>query len=83
MHRKLKENSPIHYNSSKYCFNFEGNEINPEELKVETNPIIYEAKWKQEEIKYIPDIEKEKKTGGYNVNKIYEFLTNYSREGFN
>lgn len=82
IHRKLKENSPMHYNSSKFCFDFEGNEINPEELKVESNPIIYEAKITQEEIKYIPNIEKEKKTGGYNINKIYEFLAKYSRAGF-
>ena len=82
IHRKLKENSPMHYNSSKFCFDFEGNEINPEELKVEQNPIINEARVTQEEIKYVPDIEKEKKTGGYNNNKIYDFLANYSKAGF-
>ena len=83
IYRKLKENSPMHYNSSKFCFDFEGNEINPEELKVETNPIIKEAKWTQEEFTFIPDIEKQKKTGGYNSNKIYEFFANYSKAGFN
>ena len=82
IHRKLKENSPMHYNSSRFCIDFEGNEINLEELKLEPNPIIQEVKITQEEIKYIPDIEKERKAGGYNINSIYEFLANYSKAGF-
>lgn len=77
----LKENSPMHYNSSKFYFDFEGNEINPAELIVEPTQFV-EVKAVKEKIKYIPDLEKEKKTGGYNTNKIYDFLAIYSKAGF-
>ena len=77
----LKENSPMHYNSSKFCFDFEGNEINPAELIVETTQFV-EVKEIKKKMKYIHDLEKEKKTGGYNINKIYEFLAIYSKNGF-
>lgn len=79
--RKLRENSPTHYNSSKFCLDIYGKLINPEEF-IEQNPITYEpVKPTEEKIVYIRDLDKEKKTGGYDINKIYEFLGKFSRCG--
>ena len=35
-----------------------------------------------EKIKYVVDIEKKKKTGGYDINKIYSFFGNFAKVGF-
>lgn len=81
INKLIKENSPMHYNSSKFYFDFEGNEINPEELIVEQNQIV-ELRPVKEKIIFIADIDKERKSGGYDINKIYEFLSSYSKAGF-
>lgn len=79
---KLEEYNPNHYNSSKFCFDFEGNEISRGETPVEQNPTIIEVKATDENIFYIPDEEKKKKAGGYNIIKINEFFSNYVKVGF-
>ena len=79
--RKLRDNSPTHYNSSRFIIDLEG-EIKLKEDYIEQNPITYErVKPTEEKIEYIKDIDKEKKTGGYDINKIYEFLSIYSKSG--
>lgn len=80
--KKLKENSPTHYNSSKFIIDFEGNEISSEDL-AEQNPINYEPiKQIPKRMAIIHDLDKEKTTGGYNIKKLNEFLINYSKIGF-
>ena len=82
LRRQLKENSPNHYNSSKFCIDFEGNEIIRGETPIEQNTNIIEVKFVEEIISLIKDEEKMKKAGGYNINKIKEFFSNYSKVGF-
>ena len=70
---KIRENSPTHYNNSKFIIDFEGNFEEEKEL----DPIRFLT----DTIKYIPDPEKEKICGGYRINNIYQFLSNFSKGG--
>lgn len=80
--KKIRENSPMHYNSSRFCLDIDGTIRDPYEMN-EQIPINYEpVRVIDKKIEYIKDIDKRKKTGGYDTKKIYEFLNNFSRAGF-
>ena len=72
----IRENSPTQYNNTKICINLEEN-INQEDKNKEIEPI----KIIEEPISYIPNVEKEKISGGYDTNNIYQFLSNFSKGG--
>ena len=73
---KIRVNSPTNYNNSKIFIDLEDHP-NQEEVRREIDPI----KIIEETFNYIPNTEKEKICGGYNINKIYKFLSNFSIEG--
>ena len=72
----IRENSPTQYNNTKICINLEEN-INQEDK----NKVIDPIKIIEEPISYIPNVEKEKISGGYDTNNIYQFLSNFSKGG--
>lgn len=81
MEEKLKNNDPNSYKNLKFVIDYEGNEISQEILK--DNQIKYEPVCAVEgKNKFIEDIEKAKKTGGYDINKIYSFLGIFAKGGF-
>ena len=75
---KIKENSPTQYNNSRIIIDFEGNIKQSVEAVKELDPI----KIIEDTIQYKVDQEKEKICGGYNINSIYQFLSNFSKGGF-
>lgn len=79
--KNLNDNDPKFYKNLKFVLDFEGNEIS-QEMLIE-NQIKYEPVCAVEgKKKYIEDIEKAKKTGGYDINKIYSFLGIFAKAGF-
>lgn len=83
LERKLKDNSPTHYNASKFCFILDNDEIKIEEPSEPKPPINSEPiRPIEEKITFIEDLDKEKETGGYDINKIKEFFIAFSRSGF-
>ena len=72
----IRENSTTQYNNTKICINLEEN-INQEDK----NKVIDPIKIIEEPISYIPNVEKEKISGGYDTNNIYQFLSNFSKGG--
>ena len=83
LRKKLIENSPTHYKNSKFRIDFDGNEINMEDIDEPNNQINYEPiKIIKQTVFYAKDEDKEKTTGGYNIKKLYEFLSDFSKLGF-
>ena len=72
----IRENSPTQYNNTKICINLEEN-INQEDK----NKVIDPIKIIEEPISYIPNVVKEKISGGYDINNIYQFLSHFSKGG--
>ena len=81
--KKVRENSPMHYNSSKFCLIVDDGILrDPYEME-EQNPINMEpVRVVEEKINYIPDLDKRKMTGGYDTKKIKEFFSIFSKAGF-
>ena len=73
---KIRDYSPTHYNNTRICIDLDDNK-NQEEIRRDIDPIVII----EEKIKYIPNKEKEKICGGYNINKLYQFLSNFSKDG--
>ena len=71
------KNSPTNYNNTKICIDFDGNIKQEDVVRKEIDPITII----QETINYIKNPEKEKICGGYNINKIYEFFSVFSKGG--
>jgi len=83
LRKKLIENSPTHYKNSKFIIDLEGNEIFFGDIDDRGDQINYEPlKCIEEKVFYVPDEDKEKATGGYNIKNIYEFLSDFSKLGF-
>ena len=83
LRKKLIENSPTHYKNSKFRIDFDGNEINMEDIDEPNNQINYEPiKIIKQTVFYAKDEDKEKTAGGYNVKNLYEFLSDFSKLGF-
>ena len=84
--KKIKDNDPISHNQNKFIigedFNLQSDhmEIEEESNQINVSPLKYVEGAK---IKIVPDKENEKKAGGYSSNNIKQFLSWYSKAGFN
>ena len=80
--KKIRENNPTHYNTSKFFIDPEGILKEPFEVEEQNPTNIDPVKIINEKINYIPDMDKRKMTGGYDIKKIKEFFGIFSKAGF-
>ena len=79
INEKIIQNDPTNFNNLKFRISLEeGNQNQVQIIKGPNDPIII----MHETINYIPDVEKEKICGGYNLNQINALLSFYSKGGF-
>ena len=78
MREKISKNEPNSYNNTKICITLFEEGIQNQEEKIKIDPIVVI----EQKINYIKDEERERICGGYNINNIYEFLSNFSKGGF-
>ena len=72
----IRENNPTQYNNTKICIYLEEN-INQDDKSKENDPI----RIIEEPISYIPNLEKEKISGSYDINNIHQFFKQFFERG--